>query len=260
MNDRTRLGDEPRQLSELIRSGIFEYLKDVHTALPGIIDSFDAKTQLASVRPAVKRVFRSSDGEGERLDCVELPLVIRVPVVFPSGNGWHLTFPVKPGNECLLIFSERTIQEWRTQGGVREPSNKRFHSLTDGIAIMGLHSEPQAIKNYSQTAIELRTNGNKISIDNGLTTLEGNVKINGDVEINGDTTQKGNIAQTGNVAQIGDKVQTGNVQLTGGQSVSGNLAIAGGLSNKGTNVGAEHVHPQGPDSDGDSQSTTGRPQ
>lgn len=239
MNDKSRIGDEPRTQSELIRSGIFEYLKDVHTALPGIIDRFDAAKQLASVRPATKRVFRSSDGEDETLKAEELPLLINVPVVFPSGNGWHLTFPVKAGDECLLIFCERTIQEWRTEGGVREPRAKRFHSLTDAIAIMGLHSQPNAISDYSTDAIELRTDGNKISIAEGLTTMTGAVKIEGTLEVTQPITAKASVAIAGPVV------------------AASNVSVAGVLSNAGTNVGKNHSHSQPPDSDGNSQSNTG---
>ena len=235
---------KPRQVSDLIRGGIFEYLKDVHTALPGVIESFDAGEQLAKVRPAIKRVFKTSDGEAVTTTPQELPLLINVPVIFPAGNGWHLTFPVTKGDECLIIFCERSIEGWRNDGGVVEPSAKRFHALNDAVAIMGLHSKPQKISDYSESAIELRTTGNKISIAEGLTTLKGNVKIEGNVEINGNTTQQGNVSTTGNVA------------TTGNSTVSGALAVAGALSNAGKNVGSSHTHPY---TDDGNARTTGAP-
>jgi len=210
----------------LIRQGIHNYLKDVHTALPGIVEKFDTEQQLASVQPAIKRMLKTGRGEEEREIIVprNLPLCINVPVVFPAGGGFHLTFPVKPGDECILMFCERSLDNWLDRGGVQEPSAKRFHALSDAFAIMGLHSKPKSISNYNNNAIELRTQGNKVSIENGLTTLTGATKIDGTLEVNGTTTVNG----------IGI--------INGGAMLNGGAAVSGGLTNNGRNVGANHQH------------------
>jgi len=247
MNGLRQEQSEQATLAATIQRGVANYVKDLHTALPGIVDKFDAKTQLAHVRPAVKRVFKTTDGETEILTPTELPLLINVPVVFPSGNGWHLTFPVQQGDECLLIFCERGIANWRNEGGVVKPTAKRFHSLSDAVAVMGLHSSPNAIDNYSTKAIELRTKGNKISIENGLTTLEGETVINGKTTINGETTVNG-------VSRL-----NGFTAVTGQATVSAGLAVTGPSINNGKNAGSTHFHNQPPDSDGNSQSSTTPP-
>ena len=48
-----------------------------------------------------------------------LPLLLDCPVYFPSGGNCTLTFPVQPGDECLVVFASRCIDAWWQSGGVR---------------------------------------------------------------------------------------------------------------------------------------------
>jgi hypothetical protein len=65
---------------------------DLHTSGPGIIQSFDAGKQTAVVAPVVEKWFR---GKGFK----PLPPLVDVPVQFPGGGGFVLTFPVAKGDE-----------------------------------------------------------------------------------------------------------------------------------------------------------------
>ena len=60
-------------LEALVQQGVNNALKDLHTAMPGIIDTFDPATQTCTVQPTIKRIF--VDGEA-----VALPVLINVPV------------------------------------------------------------------------------------------------------------------------------------------------------------------------------------
>lgn len=112
-------------------------LMDVHTALPAIIISFDANKRTVSAQPTVQRVF--SDGEG-KAGAENLPPCVDVPVVFPMGGGYELTFPISAGDECLLVFAERCIDGWFENGEPTEPLDFRQHDLSDGFAIVGVRS------------------------------------------------------------------------------------------------------------------------
>lgn len=127
-----------------------ELLKDVHTALPGIIESFDATTQTAKVRPAIRRVWVEQGP-------MDLPACVDVPVHFPAGGSFVLTFPVGPGDECLLCFSERAIDAWYDRGGVQNPSEYRLHDYSDGFAFVGFSSKPNTVGLFATDAAELRT-------------------------------------------------------------------------------------------------------
>lgn len=158
----------PTSISDSIRTSFISLLKDTHVSLPGIIRSFDSNTQLASVQPAIKRVFKNG---GE----IDLPIVTNVPVVFPRAGNFVLTMPVKESDECLLVFSERDIGQWVKSGQVSQPSDFRIHSLSDGIAIIGLSSQPNKIANFNSSGTELRSLDGKYKIsiaDNGDINIE----------------------------------------------------------------------------------------
>lgn len=220
--------NEIATLASIIRQGANAILKDVHTALPGIVVSFDPETQLAEVQPAIKRVFREETEDGEILTDVALPVLINVPVVFPRGGGYSLTFPVAAGDECLLVFSERSIDNWHEFGGVRKPTAKRFHDLSDALAVVGLSSKGNKIPSYDANNLQLKKDDGSASV-----TLKAN---EADVE-----------------AATVIEIKAPLIKLTG------NVQITGTVTNAGVDISKTHTHPQGNDSDGDAQVDTGAP-
>jgi hypothetical protein len=142
-----------------------EIQKNIHTQMPGIIRSYDPATQTATVQPAIQRVWIEDGG-------VDLPQCLDVPVYFPRGGKFALTFPVAPGDECSLNFSERAIDFWFENGGVQLPSEYRLHDLSDAFAFVGFSSKPNAIKDVATDAAELRTLDGKtrIRVEDGMVT------------------------------------------------------------------------------------------
>lgn len=154
--DAKRIADGQRDeqaegsLGVAISTVVEGWLKDTHTCLPGIVVSFDGATQTAKVQPAIKRIFAD-------VGPVNLPECVDVPVQFPSGGKFVLTFPVAAGDECLLVFSERAIDFWWDKGGVQLPAEYRMHDLSDAFAIVGVTSKPRKISKFNGSAAELRT-------------------------------------------------------------------------------------------------------
>lgn len=68
---------------------------------------------------------------------------IRAKVCYASP---HETFPLKPGQECILWFSDREIESWFINGNTNAIAHSRMHDETDCIAIAGLRSMPQMIQ------------------------------------------------------------------------------------------------------------------
>lgn len=171
-----------------IRSVVNGILKNVHTCMPGIIVNFDPATQTAQVQPAIKRIFIEAGA-------VNLPVCIDVPVLFPGGGDFFLTFPVKAGDECILLFSERAIDLWFFTGEVSPPAEYRLHDLSDGMAIVGLNSRPNALANFNSSQAELRhrTGAMRIKLNpNGIDIIApSGVTIQGDVTVQGDVIADG---------------------------------------------------------------------
>lgn len=136
------------------RIAIAAALAAVWTALPGIIESYNPTTQTASVQPAVQGVVTSPDGTTAAMS---LPLLTDVPVQFPGGGGFSLTFPITKGDECLVVFASRGIDAWHALGGVQQPTAGRKHALSDAFAIVGIRSVPRKLSPApSTTAVQLR--------------------------------------------------------------------------------------------------------
>ncbi len=124
---------------------------ETHTALPGIVQEFFPATQTVRVKPAIRRLW-IDDGWKDLPECVD------VPVQFPRAGNFVLTFPVAAGDECLIVFAERAIDNWWHAGGVQEPSEFRLHDLSDAFAILGFTSKPRTLNPPpAGDASELRT-------------------------------------------------------------------------------------------------------
>lgn len=123
-------------LTQVISNAITGRLADVHTAIPAKVERYDATKQLVDATPLIKASHPLEDGE---IETQALPTISNVPVVFPGGGGFRLTFPIQVGDTVLLVFSEASLDKWLQQGGTVDPLDTRRHHLADAIAIPGLH-------------------------------------------------------------------------------------------------------------------------
>ncbi|SAI96087.1 Gp138 family membrane-puncturing spike protein [Klebsiella aerogenes] len=177
-SNQTRSGS----LDETFESERKDLKEQIRVALPGIIQSFDPDSVTAVVQPAIRYVERDNDGATETQD---YPLLTDVPVIFPRGGGCTLTFPVKEGDECLVIFGDRCIDFWWQSGGIQEPVDDRMHDLSDAFCIVGPQSQAKKISGISTSSVELRSDdgGTKLSLNpssgeiNG--TAPGGFNLNG---------------------------------------------------------------------------------
>lgn len=127
--------DSTPSLASVLRGAIEAHMSDVHTAMPGRVETFDPATQKATVQPLVRRPYLDEDGERipERL-----PVVAGVPVMFPGSGGFSLTWPVAVGDVGLLVFASCSLDRWLARGGEVDPADERRHTLSDAVFIPGL--------------------------------------------------------------------------------------------------------------------------
>lgn len=110
----------------------------VNVALPATIVSYDDSEQRAVVKIVPCRRRKTSSG-GE--ECYRPDPVAGVPVLFPGAGDISLTWPLAQGDAGLLVFCDRSIDEWKsTSAAETEPQDPRRHDLTDAVFIPGLRS------------------------------------------------------------------------------------------------------------------------
>jgi hypothetical protein len=154
----------------------------MHVAIPGVIESYDNDAITATVKPAINNLFN----DGSR---VTAPLIYGVPVCFPRSLSAAITFPLVKGDEVLLVFSEKSLDEWIASGANANPEDNRRFDLTDAIAIPGCFhsssgkiptSKDDLVIQFNEQTIIIKANGN---IELGTTTLK-LVTENGFTDIN----------------------------------------------------------------------------
>ena len=158
MEDRERY-ENPQSA---VKSAIQNKQAGIWTALPGIITSYDADTITAQVQPALHSLYTGPD---QTKEWKVMPVIPDVPVIFPRGGQYALTFPVQQGDECLIVFSSRCIDNWWQQGGVQTQRELRMHDLSDGFAIPGPWSQKSKISDLSTTTAQLRTSDGTIYVE-----------------------------------------------------------------------------------------------
>jgi len=178
----------------------------------GIIESFDATDQTASVRIAIKQI-QSIAPDGTRF-YAEKPVLLKCPVIFPCGGGFVLTFPIAAGDEYLVLFNDREIDNWFANGGVQAPNTLRSHDLSDGLVLVGLRSTPRKLTNVSTSATQLRSDGGGtlIEVGGGVVKVVAPTKIRFEtplLEVTGDITARAGTSNIPLATHVHTGVQSG---------------------------------------------------
>lgn len=167
--------------AEIIGNVVDSRINSIHTANIGIIQSYDPSTNRATIQPALNVKYLTQS------DPIPLPVIENVPIIFPWSSSFSITFPVNPGDYCLLVFIERSIDLWKAVGGQVTPDDPRKYNLSDCVAIPGLlpfnaNIPENAGNNFSiifagsQIRIDANGNviiktGNRVGIGNSTTEV-----------------------------------------------------------------------------------------
>lgn len=170
-NGTRRGGIMNQEFVQAVEDTIHNVMQEMHTAMPGKIISYNSGT--ASVQPSVK--YKTPDGK--KLD---YPVISNVPVVISCGCGCAVAFPIKPGDECLIIIAEQAIDGWLS--GADDDTDLRY-DLTNAICIPGLCKESveaQEEANRKGTIVIRCPPGAAVTLKGDL-KVEGNIFYSGDI-------------------------------------------------------------------------------
>jgi hypothetical protein len=149
MDQRERYMDD----AEVFRIAMEAWQTRMWTALPGVIKQFPAASgtghMIADVQPTINGRVRTKGGV---FQSVQMPLLLDCPILWQGGGGMTLTFPIKAGDECLVVFSSRCIDSWWQQGFVPGAAGMPVNGkqpmdppdLSDGFALVGVRSLPRS--------------------------------------------------------------------------------------------------------------------
>lgn len=122
-------------LEDAITAAMSAAISGVHVALPCAVESYDAATNKATLRPLIRHAYVNSLDETVQED---LPLITGVPVLFPGAGAVRITFPIVRGTKVLAVFCHKNLDAWLQSGGLVDDAADRDHDLSDAVAIPGL--------------------------------------------------------------------------------------------------------------------------
>ncbi|EPE4190846.1 Gp138 family membrane-puncturing spike protein [Yersinia enterocolitica] len=232
------------ELAETLRTLQSSVSSQLRVSMPGVVQSFDAESVTCDIQIGIKG---ESGGESTNLS-----VLTNVPVLFPRGGGVTMTFPIKAGDECLLIFGDRCIDFWHQSGDIQETVDEREHDLSDAFAIIGPQSQAKKISGISTSAAQFRSDDGstyfeidpttkkiKIVAPGGLDVVTPKAEFSAEVLVNGLFTFLGGLV--------------GSAAAGVSAKISGAIEFVGTLTSNGKRIDDSHTHgevQQGTDNSG----------
>ena len=201
-----------------------KFLQRTDDMLPAMVQQYDRARNLARVQPLIQVI----DTEGQRFN--RAPLA-NVPVLLLGGGSFFMSFNLPAGSLGWIKANDRDISLFLQGFANNRPNTRRLHTFEDGIFIPDIMTGYTIAAEDQQAAVIQSTNGAvKISLTNDRINIS---------------------APTINLNTPGDL----NITATGAMAIT-----SATLTHNGTNIGATHVHQQGPDSANNIQQDTRTPQ
>lgn len=109
---------------------------DMRVSCPAEVVTFDGTKRKVSVQPSLKRGYQ--DETGARQSTIP-PIISNVPVHYPSGGTFSITWPLAQGDKGWVIFADGSLDAWlASSGGVVDPVDDRAHSVNDAAFFPGV--------------------------------------------------------------------------------------------------------------------------
>ena len=212
MDQKERSADDTAAL----KTALAGWQRGIWTALPAIVQNYNAADNTISAQPSVRAVLLKQDPKtgAQTPQSVNLPLLVKVPVVFPAGGSFVLTFPIAAGDEVLVVFASRCIDGWWQSGGVQNQIEYRAHDLSDGIAIPGLTSIPRVPGGISGGSAQLRSRDGAAYLEVASGHVL-NIVAPGGLNVTGNTIITGNLSVSGTISAGAGLNVTGDITCTG---------------------------------------------
>ena len=120
----------PPQLDDVFSTFKREILTTINCVQIGRIISA-SKNQTVEIELQVQR--RNGD------EIVNYPVLVDCPYFILQGGGGYIDMPVSPNDYCIVLFNDRNIDTWWDTSNVDVPRDRRKHSLSDGMALVGIN-------------------------------------------------------------------------------------------------------------------------
>lgn len=171
-------------LFDSIKSHVDNFSERLNTATPAIVEAYHPETATIDCIPAIYK--KDKDGV-----LVKSGVLEGVPVHFSATEEVGITYPLKKGDQVMLIFTHNDSENWLDQEeDFVEPKTLRRHSVSDAFAIPWRSKygsspvkEPDNLNiYYGKSKVSVKPDGT-IDITEGNSASGVTLSPNGDVDI-----------------------------------------------------------------------------
>lgn len=152
------------QIADVLTLMKRETMLDMNCVQVGKIEAYNSATNTAQVSIGVKRKLKNGDE-------LEYPTLEDCPVFMLYGGTSSITMPISSGDDCLVLFNDRCIEDWFLMGDVVAPEDKRVHSLSDGIVLVGVKPMVKQLIPVPTDCISINGGTNLVEIKNAVNGL-----------------------------------------------------------------------------------------
>lgn len=164
------------EMQDVLTAAFQSQMNNVYTAIPCVVVSVAGPSSV-NIQPAINQKMKDG-GVKER------PVIQSVPVSFPVSKTAGFTFPIKPGDTGIAVFSMRSIAGWKTSDGY--PSTPLDYSKmdkNDAMFIPGIQTQSVAVNNPDKHIYDHSVEDAVMFNGLGGNEAEVRIKQNGDVLI-----------------------------------------------------------------------------
>jgi len=142
---------ETMGLDEIIQAHAHTSALGMRVALPCKVIAVHGN-QTVDLQPLLKARYINEQ-------VVDLPALLRVPVIMPMGRDYLVKLPIAANDTGLAIFADRSLDNWlaSSQGHPVDPQDDRCHDLADAMFLPGLC--PTAMQSTDATTDLVMVNG-----------------------------------------------------------------------------------------------------
>ena len=152
-------------LAEVLTSFGGALKASMYHTLPGVVKAFYASDGTADIQPAVNDVRFDVDTQARTSE--PFPIIPKVKVLYPSGGGFSITWPLSVGSKVTLHAYDLDPTVHRQTGNVEDPADVRRHGGTYWMAIPGDVTD----QGLGATAGQIVIDGPGITLGAGATSF-----------------------------------------------------------------------------------------
>lgn len=104
--------------AEIINYALDLFRAGLYVGRPVRVDAVDTDKCTVDVVPMLTDSY---EDDTEKTVSYSLPIIPAIPIMFPEGDNFMDTWPIKKGDQGWILFSDRSLDQWQQKGNKGDP-------------------------------------------------------------------------------------------------------------------------------------------